>query len=309
MQMGSVVSKAWKTAFRHKALWVYGFILTHIGMMNFMLGKRETVFQEQINNILQNTGLMALLIISGLVLWMLFVFLMLISEGALVYGVWRSSKDEMPGFKDLFLKGLGFFGKMLGINIAVWLPLLFLWILFLVTMIVSLFRLAGIHEGNYLAAAFLYFFLFIVFIVMILITITVGIVNNLTKRFAVIGEYGVFSSIGHAVKLLFGKTGKVLKLYFTALGLYLLITLGFISISLVVTAPLNFIDFGGGPQRTIASFLLLVPIYLVLRIIGGIATVFISSLWTLGFLSLQEAETSGSEKQTGGTDDTGIGAQ
>lgn len=288
MQLGLIISKARKIAFRHRALWVYGFILTHIGMMNFMFGTSGTVFQEQINNILQNTGLLTSLVASALVFWLFFVFLILVSEGALVYGVWRSNEGEELRFRELFFKGLNFSGKMLGINIAVWLPLAFLWILFLVTMIASLFKLAGI-EGNYLAAGLMYF---IFFIVMIIVTIAVGIINNLTKRFAVIGEYGVFSSIGHAVRLLFDKTGKVLKLYFTALGLYLLITLGFMGVSLIVTLPLGFIDFDGGIQRTIALFLLLAPAYLVFRVIGGVATVFISSLWTLGFLSLQETEAS-----------------
>lgn len=311
---------------RKKVLWVFGFFLTNMGMSNFLFrgggtpppmdeGFGEippslpfdpftgTPFGKLIEIISQDSRLMIFLIASAVLFWLIFMFLALVSEGSLVYGVWQNEEQAELRLRNLFSKGLGLFARMFAINITIWLPVIFLWLLFLISIGFGIF---GILTAGGRAVAF-GLIVFLMFIVMILVTITASITNNLTKRFAVIESLKTFSSIGHAVKLMFGQTGNVIKLYFASLGLYILIAIGLGTVFLMVNLPVGLIGRDLSLRKLLALLFLLVPVMFVLRLVGGIATVFMSSIWTIGFLSLRNIDMS--KEQAGGTDDAGIGAQ
>lgn len=301
--MGELLKRSWQIAKKHKILWVFGFFLTGSGGLPAPDIIRSFGFPDFSKNIDSMSGayfdkipvvdpaVLIPLAFLAFITGMAFIVISIISEGAMVNGVTEAAiGGDAATFRlgDLFKKGASFFWVLLGVNILVWLPLA---VIFFVLSVMLVVLLAGaIVAGNALAAvAGLAGFFLIGGPILLVAGILTGVINNFAKRGAVIEGTGVVASVKSAFRLFGSSKGKALGLYFVNLAILFVsgLVLGLLGITVIL--PFGLLDNFAGMDiyRAAGIFLILLPFFLALRVIGGIVSTVQSSFWTLGYLDIR----------------------
>lgn len=288
---------AWRLTVGTRIFWLLGFILTSFGAgwlagpspgppptasqgPESISGFEPALIEKLISTLAGNRPeLILVLIITALLFGFIYMFIALVSEGALVFGVANRSKEQEIKFLSLFSRGLDFLPRLFGYN-----ALLFLTYLLSITGLILLIILNVILIGIspfFTLPLLVIFFLFIVWFMFI------SIVTNYTKRFIVIERTPVFRSISSAIKLLFERKTEAVKLYFSTLAVYIVAQIFFGIVTVILYIP--FAMAGADTARKAALVLLvLLPVVFLLRFVGGIVTAFLSAAWTLGFLEAKD---------------------
>lgn len=289
------LSKAWEITVKFKILWLFGFIVTSLGSdilfgpspeVTSMDGKRSVnqppVPPPIIERILGplfsgDPKLLIPLIIMALITSLVLAFLAIISEAALARGVADHEEEDQVKFSKLFSEGLNYFWRLLAVNLLLFLAYLSIAFIFFIT-VFSIFI-----SPVFLVAAFP------VFVLSIVAAIFLSITSNYSKRFIVLDDQGSFSAISSAVRLFLSNKNDTLKLYFTVLGIFIASSIPIGIISYMVLIPFSFID-PALSKNKIILLLLLLPIAFLIRLAGSILSVFLSSVWTMGFMSIRNTQ-------------------
>ena|SRR5687768_8591417 len=116
---GEVLSRAWQITWKHKVLWIYGFLQTMAGFLLLPLAiipAFAPLISDQAGGI-TNEPWFFLLFFAGFFLFILALYpLSAVINGALTVGVLRAERDdEKLSFMELMRESLPFFWRILGL--------------------------------------------------------------------------------------------------------------------------------------------------------------------------------------------------
>ena len=276
MDYGGMVRKALEIMWKFKYLWIFGFFLEFGSGGGTWFGNLPEKFRVDMGDCFGGVllGALLLLIGVGLLLFIVFLIMYLISQGGMVHCVWRIQLGESPKLRDGWDAGIKHFWRILGISILV---------------IIFALGAALVTLGPFIAAIFTHkalgllsgVVLFPIFFVLIVAIILIGLYAT---RSCVIEGKGVFDSIAGGWETLKDNLGSSLVVTLISIGSTMAYMIGFVGVGLLLAAPFV----------TIAAFNLLMGIFLGV-IVGliyiGIASAmwgtYIDSLWTLAYMEMK----------------------
>lgn len=277
MDYGGMVRKALDIMWKFKYLWIFGFFLEFGSGGGTWFGNLPEKFRVNMGDCFGGVLLGALLILIGvgLLLFLVFLIMYIISQGGMVHCVWKIQSGENPSLREGWDAGVGNFWRILGISILV--------------IILSL-GAAAVTLGPFIAAIFtakaLGLLTGLVLLPIFLVLIAAIILTGLyATRTCVIEGKGVFDSIAGGWELLKGNLGPSLVVTLISIGSTIAYMIGFVGVGLLLAAPFV----------TLAAFNLLLGILLgvifgliYIGIVSAMWGTYIDSLWTLAYLEIKK---------------------
>ncbi len=312
MDLGEVLSKAWKTIWKHKVLWIFG-ILASCGqgggggngggssnsgyqfsqgdpnvspdVERFFYGIERFFQQIEAWHIV---GFIAIMIVFFLVLWFVMLALSTVGRVGLIQGTTRSD-DEKLTFMELFESGKPFFWRVLGFNLLIGLAAFVLVLLIFTPMALIGFVTIGI--GFLCMLPLICILIPVMWLVSVIIEQAnlaiviedLDIISGLRRGWEVFRE-----NLGNLVVmgLILGIGGAIVGFIFALPLMFLVVpaALGLIVSGVTESA----LPFGGGIATVLLCFVGYLPILIVL---GGILRAYIQSAWTLTYMQLTQMPT------------------
>lgn len=321
---GKILTRAFEITFKHRALWVFGFLLALFGGRssgNFNFGNlggssgRGTRTPSgdlpmptfpSMSGMEQAIALVVIALLCFALIWfVLSVIFRLVSRGALIGLVHELERDEKkPTVRRGFSIGAEHFKPLLGIALIVNIPLAFvsfgLVLIAIIPFIISVAPLigAGRRPPNEIIAiavtgiagsvAF--------FCCIVLILAAIGFIiqpfYEFFVRACVLGKRGARDAIREGYRLVRANLGNVGVLYILLIGIgiafgILLIPVLLVLIAIVAVAALAVYWLGNSVVAAIVTGVLLgIPAVILLVFIQAIFETFQSVVWTEGYLAL-----------------------
>ncbi len=276
MDYGGLVKRALDIMWKFKYLWIFGFFL-EFGSGGGGFGNLPEKFQEPIGDFLSRPllGALIFLVLAGLVIFVLFLILYLISQGGLIHCVWRIQAKENPTLRDGWNAGVSNFWRILGISIIM---LICIFVVAIVTLapfviLIIAYKLLGLLSAIILFPLFLILFA------------TIILIDLYATRTCIIDGKGVFDSIVGGWETLKSNLGKSLIVALIGIGSTIVYVIGFLIVGLFLALP--FIVLGAiNLFLGIALGVLVGLIYIAVA--SGAWGTYIDSLWTLAFLEMKK---------------------
>jgi hypothetical protein len=276
MDYGGMVRKALEIMWKFKYLWIFGFFLEFGSGGGGGIGNLPDKLGEPLGDFFHGAllGALVLLIGVGLLIFVVFLIMYIISQGGMVHCVWKIQLGENPKLRDGWDAGVKNFWRILGISILV---------------IIFALGAALITLGPFVAAIFTHkalgllsgVVLFPIFLVLIVTIILIGL---WATRTCVIEKKGVFDSIAGGWETLKDNLGSSLVVTLISIGSTIAYVIGFVGVGLLLAAPFV----------TIAAFNLVMGIFLGLivgliyiGIVSAMWGTYIDSLWTLAYMEIK----------------------
>lgn len=306
MNYGEIISEAFRLTWRNRFLWFFGFFVAGAGSFNFPSGsggvpggntagdssrfasrfsEMGRAFSEHAAAIL--TGVL----VTALVIFLVFLVLSLLSQGALVDSVAALHRGERRGFSTAWRAGAASFWRVLGQG------LIFLLLTFAVLIALGIPSVAGVvatlalTQSVGLRVLFIGLIVLLVIALLIALFIPLSIVGQFALRELVVGRRPVITSIGGGFSLFRRNLRRSLLVWLIALGLSLGIGAGalvaFLLLGLALIGPAIALVAAGHDVTAIVIGVGggLIFLALVLVISGAIGT-FRHAYWTLAYLRL-----------------------
>ncbi|MBA4370027.1 MAG: hypothetical protein C0418_00405 [Coriobacteriaceae bacterium] len=301
MDYVGILKKAWNVTWRHKALWMFGFLAGSSGGSSYntgsnyrsssgdlspQLSQQYSVFENWFaENLALLAVLVGLLVMVAIVFWVLSVM----AHAALVHQVNEAEEGRPVSISAGFSAGFRYWGRTFLIFLALGLPILVLALLFVALMLVAIVPLAQAEGGGDALAALplLCGGGIVVFVLLLVVGFVVGILQHLALRYAILEERPAFDAIGAAWGAMRSRFKDVLIMWLLMLAVgagYGLAT-GLLAIVLVLPAVL--LLFTGNIFGFLGLILVLAAIMVVPSAIWG---AFISAAWTVFFRRLTGRE-------------------
>jgi hypothetical protein len=288
MDIGEVLSQAWKIIWKHKVLWIFGILAGCVnGGGTGNVTYREDLpqqYQNYINNIPEEQ--IILIIIAAVVVILLLValaiFLGTIGRVGLIRGTMQADKgiDKLT-FGELFSGSTRFFWRVFLLNLVVGIAITITVIILLVFYGVTTVATLGIGGLCLLPALCL----LVPFIWLIQIVIEAG------SLAVVIEDLGILDGLRRGWEVVKTNLGTLIVMWLV-LGLGVTLIGGFIIgvPLLIVAGPALFGVISGNNQTMtggiIASIVCFAAYLPVLLVLNGILRSYIESAWTLTYLRL-----------------------
>jgi hypothetical protein len=277
MDYGGLVKRALDIMWKFKYLWIFGFFL-EFGSGGGGGGPMPDKFKEPITDFFGGIPLMSIiipLILIGLVVFVLFLILYIISQGGLIHCVSRIESGENPTLRDGWNAGVKNFWRILAIGIII---LVFVFAAAMITLGPFAILLIANKTLGLLSAIILIPLFFVLLIPIMLIDLY-------AYRVCIIEGKGVFDSIAGGWETLKGNLGRTLIVTLISIGSTIVYVIGFLIVGLFLALPfivLGAINFFLG----IALGVLVGLIYIAVA--SGAWGAYIDSLWTLAFLEMKK---------------------
>jgi len=312
MNIGEILTRAWKIIWKFKILWLFGIFAScggysgsrgsggggydHNGSVNFSTDKvklppRLQFFAQQVYTFIskietwQIIVLVALAIIVTFILWIIAISLRTIGNTGLVIGTLKAEEGtESLRFGDLFKSSLPFFWRVLGLNILIGLVILAIGLLSLFPLIILTIGTFGIG--------------LICLLPLICILIPIGYLAQIyiiqVNNALILEDLGIFDSLSRGWIFFKENIGNMI-----VMGLILFIGAGLIG--LLIALPIFFIivpaiiGFVVGSSTEISQFftgtllvsgLCLVTYLPILILLQGILKAYTRTAWALTYLRL-----------------------
>ncbi|NSW52784.1 MAG: hypothetical protein HPY85_09790 [Anaerolineae bacterium] len=301
MNFGDVFSKAWKTIWNNKILWVFGLMAGFLSANNgggnpgsgiryeysgnwqnlpFGLHQWGTNLEQYMDRFAApNVAIILALVCLGILFALLFTFLGIVGQGALVKGVWQYDEDNTRKlrFGPLFKEGLKYFWKLFALGLLLFAAGIGVAIVVVILAVVTL----GIGAVIFACLA-------------IPLAIGVAILLKQTVISIVAEDMDIFAAIEHAWDFVFQKNLGNYLLMWLIVGVggavvNFLVALPFAAMALPMLGSLAFggdTAIGGGMLVGFILGLAYLPIYLVLA--GGLRA-FTDSVWAIFYRELRFA--------------------
>ena len=277
MDYGGLVKRALDIMWKFKYLWIFGFFL-EFGSGGGAGGPMPDKIKEPIGDFFGGIPLMSIiipLILIGLVVFVLFLILYIISQGGLIHCVSRIESGEKPTLRDGWNAGVKNFWRILGIGIII---LIFVFAAAMITLGPFVILLIA-NKTLGLLSAIILIPLFLVLLIPIML------IDLYADRVCIIEGKGVFDSIAGGWEMLKSNLGKSLIVALIGIGSTIVYMVGFLIIGLFLALPfivLGAINFFLG----IVLGVLVGLIYIAVA--SGAWGTYIDSLWTLAFLEMKK---------------------
>lgn len=325
INMGEILSKAWKITWKFKVLWIFG-ILAGCGASNrgssFNNGGsggrgtgnpggtdlpepfkqfQNMNWQEAVTSFLsQYWIIIAVIVLAVFLLSFLFYFLGVMGKTGLIKGTHKADQGaEKLGFGELWNESLPYLWRTLGMDLLVGIPILIAFLLLLVVFFVGLFGvIAGKGQSDTAAMGGL-FTMLAVFVPAIcclsIVSTFIGMMVEQAKNAMVTEDLGVFESLRRGWNVF--KKNFLTIIIMSIILAVITGVIGFISsiplIIAVVPAGISFFMLASNSADMTASLAPLViagictVAYLpVLLVLRGVAQTYTQSALTLTFLRL-----------------------
>lgn len=304
MDYSAIISRAWDVTWKNRALWLFGFLVGGAGtnwiyQLSSIGSDSPAAFRGDIFKGAESIGSAAPLntpslplgaLIAILFGFILFVIVMAIvsavARGALIGLVRRADMGEAVTIRAGFSDGLKNFLAIIGISLAIWIPAIILGILVPLAFLVPAFTAfaVSLNQENpppaLIAAVLLGLLLYAA--VVLPIAIILSLINIYADSYRVVEGSGVFTSISKGFRLLRERKGASAAFFFIVLGLSLAFAFaaGFIGLTTILTSSSIF---SGKP---LLGIMLAIPGLAILILASSVFQAFVSSTWTLAFLSM-----------------------
>lgn len=326
INIGEVLSKAWKITWKFKVLWIFGILAGCAGggranfNSNFNSGGSgggggrgsgsgsTDQFFNQFSNmqpdrlfreyIAPYTAIIIGLLVLLCVLWIVFYFLGVMGRVGLIKGAAKAdSGAESMRFSELWSESTPYFWRMFGLNVLVGLPFLLVTIILLLVIGISGFTAyqSGVGGAGLAAVIISLTGLFVGGICIIsILSLIVGMVLEQSQNAIVLDDLGVVDSLERGWDIF---RGAVLPIVLIAIILAILggaagfvIALPLIGLILVVGAGTAFTAIataGSGIAGPLLIGACCVVLYMPVLLLGnGILQTYMQSVWTLVYRRL-----------------------
>ena len=310
MDYGNLLSRAWNIVWNNKFMFVLGFLAALGGGgnggsagSNFRVGPRgvPSDFSAEVERFFAQFGPLFLgLACLGLLLVVVFWLIRLAAQGGLISAAARIDAGEKVTFGQAFSAGTSKLGRLIGINLLLYGPLLVVGIgaaiLFFVTAGAAAFSAIGASGGRgeleTVAGTLGVFAICFVCLacLMIPLFILVSVIHPFAQRGAVLQNLGVTASISHAWNIIKENLGDVILLII----LFIIIGLLFGIVLALVLVPFAFLAIGPavidvilkdaiGPLNVIMIIIGAIIVALIAAAINSILVAFRSTTITLAY--------------------------
>jgi len=305
MNYGDLIRDAFRITLRNRYLWFFGFFAGGTGS-NFFgnvpsgggnfnpddFRQSSTMLSAiQLGQGLSNAALIVGIVIVALILALFFIFLAIVSQGALADSVAAIDRGEGRRFGTAFGSGMGNFWRVLGYYVVFFLVSLGLLVAIAipVALLIGGTFAATQSTGARISVAVIVGLLAV--LLLIVVFIPFSIIWQYALRDIVVRGERILGSVGSGFSLFRRNVGRSLLLWLIQLGLSIGIAIAFILLILVVglvlfipTIALAVADYTTGAIIAgVIAGLILLPILLVAT--GAIGT-FSHAYWTLAYLRL-----------------------
>lgn len=295
-----ILKKAFQITWKHKYLWVLGFLVALAGSgsnfnSNFNSQSSSQDFSGAGKWLESYLIIIVLVVLILMFLYFIIWILSIIAQAGLVGAVDGIESGKEMGLGKAFGIGAHYFWRALGINILLGLVMFVLVMVFVVPMIAGVVLIA--LQGKEATAAIVSsliclipaFFLVILFL--IIVGAIVGVINMYAMRFAVIKDKRVIESIRSGWRLIKEHKTETMIMFLLLLLTSALYGIVMLIPALIVGLPSIFIIIAGAAAKNVALLALgafgVMVLVLVMAVIRGVYEVFHSSAWTLTFRNLQ----------------------
>jgi hypothetical protein len=277
MNYMELISRSFQNAWRYKFLWLFGFMVAIADVGEVLL--KDDDHGGDWSGDLVDLGIDPALLVSigiiALTLWMVFWFLGVLSEGALIHGILRKERGQETDFMDCWSAGLLKFLRLFGIMLVA--------ILFVVTFILLLVALVA--PGFIIATPIGVVLLLVALPLMFAAIITIICVEGWALRYAVIHDVPWLQSLQQGWQLFKQNIGPSLAVAITSVAAQALLFCAVLFCLAVMSVPFLLMGLGG-EQSVILPGAVAAGLFLVLFL--AMTGTFSSSYWTLAFLRLTE---------------------
>ncbi|RKX30156.1 MAG: hypothetical protein DRP46_06050 [Candidatus Zixiibacteriota bacterium] len=297
MDYNNLLTRAFNLSWKHKVLWVLGFLATSMGYFGGFDLSDKHVF-EKFHHWQYNVGgdftdriidwfefnpeisaaLVLFIVAMLLLLFLIFFVLNLISIAGLIEGVYKIEREEPYRLGKLFKAGASFFWRFLGLfllAVVVVVAVLFVIILpivlaFIITPVLGVLALLiGIPVG--IAAAFFF-----------------GNVYSLAQREIVAYQTPIIQAVGEAFHLLIKHIIPNLVIFLITTFLWIVIVIGATIIAILFAIPIMMLA-TQSVWILLGSLFVILPLFLLIAIVvEGFLGTFFNSLMTLFYLELRK---------------------
>lgn len=295
MNIGDVLSKAWKIIWKHKVLWIFGILAGCSGVSGGSSGNYGISYQERapaevqlfFDRFAQLPGWLIALIVGGLIilaflLVVLVIFLATIGRIGLIQGTRQVDQGvERLSFGNVFRDSVPYFWRVFGLNLLFGLAVFFIVVVLGITFL--LFTVFTLGVGLFC----------IIPLICVLIPVgwLVGVYLEQVNLALVIENLGISAGLQRGWKVFKHNLGTMILM-----GLILYLGVSFIG-GLLIALPISLIvapamiAVMAGSQAVQQSGLVVAAIcfvvYLpVLILLNGVLRAYIESAWTLTYLRL-----------------------
>ena len=294
MNVGEILSRAWKIIWRHKVLWIFGILAGCVnggsggsGNMQYRGGQEDITPQAQqfFNQIPQEQMVLIVIgvILVVLVITIIGIFLGTIGRIGLVRGTLQAERGaEKLIFGELFSGSMPYFWRVFGLNLLVGLVVM--------VFVIGLIVMGAIFATVTMGIGAICLIPFICLLVPLMWALAVWVEQSIIA--IVVEDLGMMDGMRRGWEVIKNNVGNILLMWLILgiLGLFVGFVIGLPM--LAVAGPL-FIALLSGSDQALGSGLILTLLccvgYLpVLILLGGILRSYIESAWTLTFLRLTQ---------------------
>lgn len=301
------ISHGWQLAWKHKLLWVFGLFAAFLGQMgilelltkvvfasnNYALYPKWLAFPKLFKLASLNGGLslgyenwtwLICLILILLSLFAIWVFVSVVSQGAIIHSVAQSTKKKkLPDVGVAWHAGVKHFGRLFFINLFKKL------ILVLLSVAIGW----GVINSILSSSAWSLVIFLILFLLSAIVGISLSFLVIYSAGYVVVEEYPLIKSIRSAWRLFTDHWLVSIEVALVILFLNIIVTVivlaGFLLIFLpaliawfIALVTLNPILIAGGLLVSVVVFTLFI------MLVGSIFTVFTTSVWTYLFMKMHK---------------------
>jgi len=284
MDYGGLVKRALDIMWKFKYLWIFGFFLEFGTGGGGWIGNLPERIKMRVGDFIGGgflegalLGVIVLLVLAGLVVFVAFLIMYIISQGGLIHCVSRIEAGENSTLRDGWNAGVANFWRILGISIMILIFILGTALVTLAPFILLLFAFKALG----LISAIILFPLFLVFFLALLL------IDLYATRTCIIEGKGVFDSLTGGWEMLKNNLIESLVVGLIGIGSTMVYVLGFVIAGLFLALP--FIALGL-INLFLGIFLGVVVGLIYIGVLSAVWGTYIDSLWTLAYLDIKKLQ-------------------
>jgi len=284
MDYGRLVKRALDIMWKFKYLWIFGFFLEFGTGGGGWIGNLPEKIKMRVGDFIGGgflegalLGVIVLLVLAGLVVFVAFLIMYIISQGGLIHCVSRIEAGENSSLRDGWNAGVANFWRILGISIMILIFILGTALVTLAPFILLLFAFKALG----LISAIILFPLFLIFFIALLL------IDLYATRTCIIEGKGVFDSLTGGWEMLKNNLIESLVVGLIGIGSTMVYVLGFVIAGLFLALP--FIALGL-INLFLGIFLGVVVGLIYIGVLSAVWGTYIDSLWTLAYLDIKKLQ-------------------
>lgn len=312
MNYGDLIRDAFRITLHNRYLWLFGFFAGGTGS-NFIgnvpsgggnfnfddfrrSGAGSSGLTAQVGQGLSNTVLIIGIVVVVLIVALLFIFMAIVSQGALADSVAAIDRGEGRRFGSAFSSGAGNFWRVLGYYIVFFLVGLGLLVVIGIPVAILIGGTFAVTESTGARITVAVIVGILAVLLLIVVFIPLSIIGQYALREIVVRRERVVSSVGTGYSLFRRNIGRSLLLWLIQIGLSIGIAIAFILllliVGLVLAIPAIALAFGGSST---GAWIAGVPAgliwFLLFLVVTGAIGTFSHAYWTLAYLRLTASPT------------------